>query len=155
MVKIDIIAVGRDKDRWISDGSAHFEKLLSKFAQIKWIPVAAEKGSSLSPALTRKAEGERIAARLGKGLVVALHDKGLKCDSPQLAKKLESWLASCSGRITFLIGGAYGLSEQVLAKADIQLSLSRMTFSHQIVRIVLMEQLYRAFSILHGSDYHK
>jgi len=155
LVKIEIIAVGKDKDRWVSEGAAHFEKLLGKFARIEWITITAEKGKSLSPAQIKKAEAARLLGKIDKGLIIALHDRGTKLDSMQLAAKLERWLGQCNGRIVFVIGGAFGLDETVLNRADMMLSLSRLTFSHQVVRIVLMEQLYRAFSILYGSDYHK
>lgn len=96
-----------------------------------------------------------MAKELGKGLVVALSDSGKKADSHEFARLLEQWQTRSNGTITFLIGGPFGLDESLLSRADVALSLSPLTFSHQLVRLVLLEQLYRAFSILSGSPYHK
>ena len=155
MTKIRIIAVGKDKDSWLTDGVNHYEKFLKRFAEIEWRIVPAEKGSSLSPSEIKKREAVRLRKALEKGLTIALSDKGEQFSSPELAKKLEYWQVNCRGRINFLIGGAYGLDEALIAEADFVLSLSRATFSHQVVRLVLLEQLFRVFSILTGSDYHK
>ncbi|MBU8932827.1 MAG: 23S rRNA (pseudouridine(1915)-N(3))-methyltransferase RlmH [candidate division Zixibacteria bacterium] len=150
-----IIAVGKDKDRWVSDGCAHYEKLLSRFARLEWQIVQPAKHSSMSSKEIMKDEGERLLARLGKGSVIALGDTGDRHDSKSFAKVLEKLQISSGGSVNLVIGGAYGLDESVLSRADMILSLSPMTFSHQLVRLVLLEQLYRGFSILHGTDYHK
>jgi 23S rRNA (pseudouridine1915-N3)-methyltransferase len=131
--------VGKDKDAWITDGCAHFKKLLSRYAEVSWRVLSAEKSAS----------------GLDKGFHIALADKGTDPDSHGLARQLEKWQMRCGGCIEFIIGGAYGLDESVLDRADLVLSLSSLTFSHQLVRLVLLEQLYRAFSILHNTDYHK
>ncbi len=117
--------------------------------------VPAIRAGSLSPTEIRKAEAERLGKHLGKGLTIALTDRGEALDSPALARKLEQWMAHAGGAIQFVVGGPFGLHKSVLEKADLQLSLSPLTFSHQIVRLVLVEQLYRALSILHRTDYHK
>lgn len=155
MIKIRVVAVGKDKAAWVTDGSAHFEKLLSKYCKISWETIASEKSSSLSSTEIRKREAKRLLSKLGDGFVVALDDSGKAYDSPQLASQLEKWQIQCRGTITFVIGGPYGLDQTVLKRADSRLSLSPLTFSHQIVRLVLLEQLFRAFSILKGTDYHK
>jgi len=156
VVRIRIIAVGKDKERWVTEGCEHFGKLLSRFARIEWIIVPAVRVSAaLTPAQVRQREAGRIRAALEKGLLVALSDRGEKCDSITFADKLENFQTRCHGIINFLVGGAHGLDEAILKKADAVLSLSPMTFSHRLVRLVLLEQLYRAFSILHGRDYHK
>jgi len=156
LLKIRIVAVGKNKDRWVSDGCAHYEKLLSRFARVEWsiIPPSKHAGS-LSPEEIKKDEGQRMLAQLGKGTTIALSDTGEKADSLSFSKILEKLQISSKGTVTFLIGGAYGLSDSVLSRADMVFALSPMTFSHQLVRLVLLEQLYRGFSILHGTDYHK
>ena len=155
MLKIRIVAVGKDKDRWVSDGCAHYEKLLSRFAHLEWQIIQPTRHSSMSSKEIMKDEGDRLISHIGKGTTIALSDSGSKVDSLSFAKMLEKLQISSGGSINLVIGGAYGLSESVLRRADMILSLSPMTFSHQLVRLVLLEQLYRGFSILHGTDYHK
>ncbi len=155
LLKIRVIAVGKDKDRWTTESCAHFEKLLSRYARVEWKIVSPAKGSSLSPDLIKKDESERILKALGKGLVVALADTGESLDSPSFARKLEKWQTISGGTLNLVVGGAYGLNSAIMKRADSALSLSPLTMSHQLVRPVLLEQLYRAFSILHGTDYHK
>jgi len=154
--KIRVIAVGKDKDRWVTDGCAHYEKLLSRFVTVQWVLVSPLKAaSSLTPAQIKKREAERILKRFEKGIHVALADAGEPADSPTLARRLQGWLIQGRGIVSFLIGGPYGLDDPVLQRADHVLSLSFLTFPHQLVRLVLLEQLYRALSIMHGTDYHK
>ncbi len=155
MLRVRIVAIGKDKDPWISEGSNHYSKLLSRYAAVetKIIP-SLKAASGLSPAEIKSREATRFDKELGKGYVIALSDRGVSYDSPGLAKKLEK-LQALSGDMTFLIGGAYGLDDRIIKRADLVLSLSPLTFSHQLVRLVLLEQLYRALSILHGSSYHK
>lgn len=156
MLKIRIVAVGKNKDRWVSDGCAHFEKLLSRFALVEWSIVSPAKHSgSLSSQEIKKDEAKRLMSLLNKGTIIALSDIGKKVDSLSFSKILERVQISSKGTVTFVIGGAYGLGDLVLSNANMILSLSSLTFSHQLVRLVLLEQLYRGFSILHGTDYHK
>lgn len=156
MSKIKIIALGRDKNEWVSTGRAHYTKLLSRWVKLDWRIINNNKvSSSLSPAEIMKAESELIAREQPTTGLVALTDTGRKFDSMALAKQLENWQSRFGANLTFLIGGAYGIDKTLLQQADSQLSLSSLTFSHQLVRLVLAEQLYRGFSILNGTDYHK
>jgi 23S rRNA (pseudouridine1915-N3)-methyltransferase len=156
LLKIRIFVVGKHKDRWVEEGCAHFEKLLSRFAKIEWeILVSPKESSSLSPAEIRKREARLLEKECQRGLCIALTDKGVQKDTPAFAKMLETMQITSGGIVKFIIGGVYGLDDSILDKADHVLSLSPLTFSHQLVRLVLLEQLYRAFSILHGTDYHK
>jgi 23S rRNA (pseudouridine1915-N3)-methyltransferase len=156
LIRIRLIAVGKDKDTWISDGCAHFEKLLSRYANCSWTILPSEKGAKgLTPSEIKKREAKRITEKLKKGLHIALADSGRSLDSDEFARQLEIWQGRSGGVISFIIGGAYGLDASILNGSDYVLSLSPMTFSHQVVRLVLLEQLYRGFSILHNSDYHK
>ncbi len=156
MLSIRILAIGDHKDKWVADGCDHFIKMLSRYATVELKSIRSPKGSaSLSPAEIRKAEAGVLAPALSRGMIVALSDSGTQHDTHAFARLLEKWQSTCKGTITFLIGGPYGLDHTILDRADVVLSLSKLTFSHQVVRLTLLEQLYRAFSILHGTDYHK
>ncbi len=156
MVNIHIIAVGQDKDDWVSGGLAHFEKLLSRYAKIKWTIVGSKNmSSSLSADEQKGREAKSIQKYLDGGTILALADSGRQYDSLKFAQRLERILSQSRGEIKFIVGGPFGLDKAILELADEVISLSSLTYSHQIVRLVLMEQLYRAFSILRGTDYHK
>lgn len=156
MLKITVVTIGKDKDPWVTQGCEHFVTLLRKYADIRLQLLPSLKGgSALSPAEIKAREAQLMEPHLSRGLVVALVDTGKTFDSPAFARQLERWQSACDGQITFLIGGAYGLDQRLLARADHRLSLSPLTFSHQLVRVILLEQLYRAFSMLSGSPYHK
>ena len=156
MLKIRILGVGKDKDRWVTDACAHYVKLLSRYAKIDFEYVTAPKTSaSLTPDQIKTEEASRLMPRLGRGFSVALNDSGRRVDSRQFAALLEKWQTESGGQLTFVIGGPHGLHADIVKKADLSLSLSPLTFSHQIVRVVLLEQLYRGFSILQGTSYHK
>jgi len=156
LIKIRLIAIGKDKDTWVSEGCAHYEKLLSRWAEVSWTVLASEKAAkSLNPTQIKKREAPRITEKLGKGLHIALADNGRSYDSGGFAAQLEAWQGRSNGVISFIVGGAFGLDATVIAASDHVLSLSPMTFSHQLVRLVLLEQLYRGFSVLHNTDYHK
>ncbi len=156
MLKITIIAIGKDKDRWVSDGAAHFEKLLGRWCRIGWrVLNSPAKSASLSPDEIKRLEGELLLKEIGQRHTIALVDSGRTLDSREFAAMLEHLQVVAGGEICFVIGGPYGLDPAVLDRAHDRLSLSPLTFSHQLVRLVLLEQLYRGFSILHGTDYHK
>ncbi len=156
MVKIHVIAVGKNKDDWVTDGIVHFEKLLSRYVKIKWSIINSPAiSSSLSANEQKNREAKSIERHLNGGAIYALADSGQQFDSIGFAKWLESMLAHSRGEIKFIIGGPFGLNKTILDRSDEMISLSRLTYSHQIVRLILLEQLYRGFSILQGTDYHK
>jgi len=156
LLKIHIIAVGEDKSPWVSEGIAHFEKLLSRYAKINWTIVkSGGQSSSQSPSEIKASEKMLIQKHLKGGTLIALADSGRQFDSAKFAKKMEQLSAQSRGELIFVIGGPFGLDKTILESADEIISLSSLTFSHQVVRLVLLEQLFRAFSILHGTDYHK
>jgi len=134
----------------------HYLKMLKKHARVD-IEVLPEPklSSALSPDEIKLRQAARFERAFGKGAVVALSDRGRSLDTPGFARWLERALAAAGGPLTFLIGGAYGLDDSLIKRADEQISLSPLTFSHQLVRLVLLEQLYRAFSLLSGGPYHK
>jgi 23S rRNA (pseudouridine1915-N3)-methyltransferase len=156
LIKLVIVAIGKDKDAWISEGVNHYLKLLSKYASVslKTLP-DVKASSSLSPTQLKKKQAVALQKEIKDGYVVALANSGRKYDSIQFSRLLEKLQTVSGGRIVFLIGGAYGLDETLLNRADLVLSLSPLTFSHQLVRLVLLEQLYRGFNLLSGGSYHK
>ncbi len=156
MPDIRIIAVGKDRERWVTEGCAHFQRMLSRFVTVVWDIVPTPRGmASLSGREAMKSEARRLLPKFDKGIYIALTERGRSMDSRSFARWLEHLHATSGRTVTFVIGGPYGLAEEVLKRADYSLSLSSLTFSHQLVRVVLLEQLYRAYSILHGTDYHK
>ncbi len=156
MLKIRILAIGEDKDRWVTEGIAHFTKLLSKYASVEFVPLPSSKSSSsISPDEIKKQEAALFRERLAKGMTIALADSGKSFDSVAYAKQLERWQVSSGGTVTFLIGGPFGLETDLIKTCDLALSLSPLTFSHQLVRLVLLEQLYRGYTILNNTSYHK
>lgn len=156
MLRIEIIAIGRDKEVWVTQAARHYQKLLSRYADVSLKAIAPPRRSeSHSPSEIRSAEAVLIGNNLGKGYTVALSDAGKKLDSAQMAKWLEKLQLVSHGHVNFIIGGPHGLDAGFVDRCDFVLSLSPLTFPHQLVRIILLEQLYRSFSILHGTDYHK
>jgi len=156
VLKIRIITLGKSKGDWVEGGCRHFQKLLARYARTELVelPTVRAVGGMTAGEILKK-EATSIDRTLGTGMIIALSDRGKKFDSRTLAGKLEQWQVTCGGTIQFVIGSAWGLDQSILDRADLVLSLSAMTFSHQLVRLVLLEQLYRAFSILHNTDYHK
>lgn len=157
MVRIHVIVVGKNKDSWVTEGCHHFEKLLRRYATLAWTVLPGAKGApSLSPTEIRKVEsGQLLGALPDRGALVVLSDKGERHDTAALTKRFERLYTSTGGVVSFVIGGPYGLDEAITSRADWVLSLSPLTFSHQLVRLVLLEQLYRMFSIIHHTGYHK
>ncbi len=155
MLNIRIIAVGKDKEKWVHDGCAHYQKLLSRYASVTINIIPSAKQPSLPREQIKQEEGKRILKALDKGTVIALADSGKQTDSKGFAVLLEKLQQTSGGTVSFILGGAFGLDKAVYDRADSILSLSSLTFSHQLVRQVLLEQLYRGFSIIYGTDYHK
>ncbi len=154
-----LICMGKLKEKYWRDAAAEYEKRLSRFG--KWetieLPDLPEPSNS-SPAIEeqiKKKEGEAILAKLRDGdIVVCLCIDGKQLDSVQLSKKLTE-LTDTGRRVVFIIGGSLGLSQAVVARAQLKLSFSPMTFPHQLARIMLLEQTYRALKIAAGERYHK
>ena len=154
-----LICMGKLKEKYWRDAAAEYEKRLSRFG--KWetieLPDLPEPSNS-SPAIEeqiKKKEGEAILAKLRDGdVVVCLCIEGKQMDSVQLSKKLTE-LIDTGRRVVFIIGGSLGLSDEVVRRAQVKLSFSPMTFPHQLARIMLLEQTYRALKIAAGERYHK
>lgn len=156
---IRIVCVGKLKERYFEDACAEFFKRLSRFCSLEVVELADEKApESLHPAdedLVREKEGRRILKAIGpKDFVVALAIDGRQMTSEAFAAYLAEKEAEARP-LTFVIGGSLGLSPEVYARANARISFSKMTFPHRIARLLLLEQLYRGFKILHNEAYHK
>jgi 23S rRNA (pseudouridine1915-N3)-methyltransferase len=138
MFKIKVIAVGKCKEEWLKMAIAEYEKRLSHTTEISWI-----QSDELEKAIKTETQ------------FIALSPNGKLHDSIDFSKTIMSMLENNYSRITFVIGGPEGLSEDILKKARMVLSLSPMTFTHQLTRLILIEQIYRAFEIAKSSPYHK
>jgi 23S rRNA (pseudouridine1915-N3)-methyltransferase len=149
---IRILAVGKKHETWVQDGIARYQERLRKPFDVEWVFLPH---SSFDGVRARQEESERIRARLGDDYVVLLDERGKNMTSPELSALLASPLES-GRRITVIIGGAYGVDETIHARAETIWSLSKLVFPHQLVRLILAEQLYRAQSIRDGSaDHHE
>jgi len=160
MIKINITAVGRLKEKYWRDSASEYAKRLRPYCQFSVTELAEEKlphnPSETDIANIIFGEGKKILNALPKkSFVIALCVEGKMLSSESFAKKIEEIYQSAFGTVTFIIGGSYGLSPEVKQAADLNLSVSKMTFPHQMVRILLCEQIYRAFQILNNGKYHK
>ena len=159
-MKITLITVGKIKEKFFQDAIAEYSKRLSRYCKLEIIQVADEKtpdgASEAVETQIKEKEGERILSNIKDGsFVVALAINGYMLDSEELAAKIEKWGVSGISQIVFIIGGSLGLSNQVLVRADYKLSFSKMTFPHQLMRVILLEQIYRSYRIIQGEPYHK
>jgi len=159
-VNISIISVGKLKEKYLKSGIEEYTKRLGSYAKVREVEVADEKApEQLSEAdmeIVKKKEGERILAKIAPdAYVIALATDGKMKTSEQLAKDIESLMTYGRSKIVFVIGGSLGLHEEVLKRADEKLSFSKMTFPHQLMKLILVEQVYRAFRIMKGEPYHK
>ena len=159
-MNIDIVCVGRIKERYLTDAIAEYSKRLSRYCKLNIIEVADEKTPEhASEGVDRQIkakEGERIAKHLKDGaFVIALAIDGQMLSSEGLAAKVSQLGIQGVSHIQLVIGGSIGLDEAVLKRADYKLSFSKMTFPHQLMRVILLEQIYRAYKINAGEPYHK
>jgi 23S rRNA (pseudouridine1915-N3)-methyltransferase len=157
---IRIIAIGKIKERFLQDGIAEYEKRLRPYVKLLIVELPEEKrpasaSTSIEAAAIEK-EGERICAAIpGGSFVIALDVRGVSWSSEELADAFREWELAGKNQIAIVIGGDLGLSPAVLSRSDLRLSLSKMTFTHLMARLLLLEQVYRAFRILRGEPYHK
>ena len=157
MIKINVIAVGKVKEDYFVKALAEYSKRLSRFCTFTITEVSEENYSKQDDGLVdkiKRKEGENILPHL-KGYVMATAIEGKKTDSQGFAKLIQSLIDQGKGEITFVIGGSYGLCDQVKQRADRLVSFSDMTFPHTFFRVMLLEQIYRAFCINNGVSYHK
>lgn len=159
-MKITIISVGKLKEKYLIEGIKEYLKRISKYAKVCEIELndepIKEKSSEASNEDIKKIEGKRILASLSeKSYVIALDLKGKMLSSEQLALKFEEIQNYHSSHLEFIIGGSLGLSREVIQRSDFQLCFSPMTFPHQLMKLILAEQIYRAFKINNNETYHK
>ncbi|MCX6744185.1 MAG: 23S rRNA (pseudouridine(1915)-N(3))-methyltransferase RlmH [Candidatus Parcubacteria bacterium] len=155
-MKIKIITISKTKSEY-EEAEAEFLKRLTRYAQVEIVNLKEEpitKNRAIDEIMER--EGEKIINSLDNDYYnIALHIMGKEISSEELSNLIKEIKDFKGGKICFIIGGPLGLSQQVIAKVDLALSFSRMTFTHQMIRLVLLEQIYRSFEIIKGSDYHK
>ena len=159
-MKITVIAVGKIKEKFYTDAIAEYSKRLSRYCRLEVIQVADEKtpdgASEAQERQIKEKEGSRILAQIKDGAyVIALAVQGTMLSSEQLASKLNKLGVDGQSQIVLIIGGSLGLSDEVLKRADYHLSFSPMTFPHQLMRVILLEQIYRSYRIINGEPYHK
>jgi 23S rRNA (pseudouridine1915-N3)-methyltransferase len=151
-LKIQVLWVGKTHEDWVRKGIEEYATRVRRYAQIELIEVKEERGASAESA--REQEAGRLEKRIIKGSrVILMDEKGETLSSPAFAGIIGGY-RDLAQPVSFVIGGAYGFSDAFRTRGDRVLSLSRMTFTHQMVRIFLLEQIYRGFTILHGEPYH-
>ena len=157
MLKLNFIVVDRTRSSFIKEGEEEYLKRLKRFTCYKWTevkPVRITKGTSDEEVIRK--EGENILTKIEPGdYIIALDRTGKQCSSECFANMLKRLSVEIKGQVCFIIGGPLGLSKHVLNKADHIMSISEMTLTHEMARLILTEQIYRAFTILEGHKYHK
>lgn len=159
-MKITIVCVGKIKEKFYRDALDEYIKRLSRYCKVEIAEVSDEKtleeASEKEENLVKEKEGERILSKIKEdSYVIALAIEGKKLSSTELADKIESLTINGKSHITFVIGGSLGLAKTVLDKSDMLLSFSDMTFPHQLMRVILAEQIYRSYRIINNEPYHK
>ncbi|MBO0475469.1 23S rRNA (pseudouridine(1915)-N(3))-methyltransferase RlmH [Vagococcus sp. DIV0080] len=159
-MKIKIIAVGKLKEKYLKQGIAEYEKRLGKYCKFEIIEVPDEKApENLSDAemlQVKEKEGQKILSKISDSdYVFALAIQGKEITSEGFAEQIDSLSTRGTSSFAFVIGGSLGLSEEVMKRSDAQISFGRLTYPHQLMRLILTEQVYRCFRIIHGHAYHK
>lgn len=159
-MKISIITVGKLKEKYLKQGIDEYLKRLSAYAKVEIIEVADEKApehlSEAEMEEVKRKEGERILSHLSEDTyIITLEISGRMLSSEQLAAKIDELGTYGKSKLAFIIGGSLGLSKEVQNRSDLALSFSKMTFPHQLMRLILLEQIYRAYRINRGEPYHK
>ncbi len=159
-MKITLITVGKIKEKYLRDAAAEYSKRLSRYCKLEIIEVADEKtpdraGRTLEDTIRSK-EGERLLKYIKEDMyVITLEIEGKMLSSEEFAEKIESLGVQGKSSIAFVIGGSIGLGKEVLRRSDCAISFSKMTFPHQLMRVILLEQVYRGYRIISGEPYHK
>ncbi|ORO47708.1 23S rRNA (pseudouridine(1915)-N(3))-methyltransferase RlmH [Streptococcus oralis] len=159
-MKIKVVTVGKLKEKYLKDGIAEYTKRISRFAKLEVIELADEKtpdkASELENQKILETEGARILSKVGeRDFVVVLAIEGKTFSSEDFSKQLEQASIKGYSTLSFIIGGSLGLAPIVKNRANLSVSFGRLTLPHQLMRLVLVEQIYRAFTIQQGSPYHK
>ena len=159
-MKIKVVTVGKLKEKYLKDGIAEYSKRISRFAKLEMIELADEKtpdkASESENQKILEIEGQRILSKVGdRDFVIVLAIEGKTLSSEEFSKQLEEASIKGFSTLTFIIGGSLGLSSAVKNRANLSVSFGRLTLPHQLMRLILVEQIYRAFTIQQGSPYHK
>lgn len=159
-MKITILCVGKVKEKFYRDAIGEFTKRLGRYCKLDIIEVPDEKTDEQATQteidIVKNKEGERLLKNIkDDAYVFCLAIEGLQLDSVELSQKMDKLMSSGKSHIYFVIGGSLGLSDAVLKRADYKLSFSKMTFPHQLMRVILLEQIYRSFRISNNEPYHK
>lgn len=159
-MKITVITVGKIKEKYLRDAIAEYSKRLSKYCKLEILEVADEKTPDNASAIVeegiRQKEGERILRFIKEdAYVITLEIGGKMLDSVEFSRKIETLGIQGKSHICFIIGGSIGLGQEVLKRSDYGLSFSKMTFPHQLMRVILLEQIYRGYRIMSNEPYHK
>ena len=159
-MRINIVCVGKIKEKYLKLGIDEFKKRLSKYCKLEIIELEDEKApenlSDKEMLMIKEKEGKKILSKIkDNSYVIALAIDGKNLSSEELAETINKLGVRGISNITFVIGGSLGLSDEVLSRADYKLSFSKMTFPHQLMRLILLEQVYRAYRINNGETYHK
>jgi len=155
-MKIVLITIGKTSEKYLIEGIYQYKNRLKRYTNFEMMEIPNIKNAkNLSESELMKKEGELILKKIqNSDHLVLLDDKGKDFTSTKFAQKLQQWMLSGKKRIVFVVGGAYGFSEEIYKRENEKLSLSKMTFSHQMVRLFFVEQIYRAFTILNNEPYH-
>lgn len=155
-MKVSLWYIGKNKQDFIKEGIEFYTKKLIHYTKFEIQEFSKIKvGKNDAPAKHKRIEADFLITKIPKtAFLILLDEKGKQFDSVKFSRWIENQLASSSKDIIFLIGGAYGFDQQLYQRANMKLSLSAMTFSHQIIRVAFLEQLYRAFTIIKGEKYH-
>ena len=159
-MRISIVCVGKIKEKYLKLGIDEFSKRLSKYCKLEVIELDDEKApenlSDKEMLMTKEKEGKKILSKIKDNAhVIALAIDGKNLSSEELAETIDNLGVRGTSHIVFVIGGSLGLSDEVLSRADYKLSFSKMTFPHQLMRLILLEQIYRSYRINNGEPYHK
>eukprot|EP00130_Batrachochytrium_dendrobatidis_P008270 XP_006683145.1 hypothetical protein BATDEDRAFT_28704 [Batrachochytrium dendrobatidis JAM81] len=159
-MRISIVTVGKLKEKYLKQGIQEYLKRLTAYAKVEIIEVADEKApenmSEAEMLEVKRKEGERILSHISADTyVITLEINGKMLSSEQLAAKMDELATYGKSKIAFVIGGSLGISEALQKRSDMALSFSKMTFPHQLMRLILVEQVYRGFRIIKGEPYHK
>jgi 23S rRNA (pseudouridine1915-N3)-methyltransferase len=152
-VKIRVVWVGKTQEDWVRRGIDEYAGRIGRYMQLEIVEAREEKGGAAEVMLER--EGERLEKLIPKNArVILMDERGEEMTSPELARLLARYRESGLSELAFVIGGAYGFSERFRSRGEKTIALSRMTFTHQMVRVFLLEQIYRGFTILNNEPYH-
>lgn len=159
-MKITLITVGKIKEKYLKDAIAEYSKRLSRYCKLEIVEVADEKtpdnASDTVEDAIRDKEGERILKYVKEdAYVITLEIAGKMLTSEEMAEKIEKLGVQGTSHIIFIIGGSIGLGKEILMRSDYALSFSKMTFPHQLMRVILLEQIYRSYRIINHEPYHK